>query len=188
MILLAHFIVNSRSYFKQVTAETKLHNEYKTSQGSSEQALKQKCFTGYYNDTHFLKGWDIKSSKQQLIKEKAKAKPIATFKGMTRCMHFIEEGLKKKRSSQQSWENRTGDNATEHFLTFRGPQGPSGHTAPMIPGYFRETAWFVTCGKWRAWNTNFLTALAVPFIQFLQHHQSTKHDLRVESKPNSLRS
>lgn len=41
----------------------------------------------------------IKISKHQLIKEKAKAKPAATFKGMTICMHFAE-GEGKKKASQ----------------------------------------------------------------------------------------
>lgn len=40
-----------------------------------------------------------------------------------------------------------GKNASKHFFTFRGPQSPSGHTAPMIAGPFRDTVSSVSCGK-----------------------------------------
>lgn len=61
----------------------------------------------------------IKISKHQLIKEKAKAKLAATFKGMTRCMHFIEgekKGksveLKKKKNTEQHKSKYSGQKST----------------------------------------------------------------------------
>lgn len=77
-----------------------------------------------------------------------------------------------------------GKIATKHFLTFRDAQSPSGHTAPTLPDHFRGTVLFVSCGQRRAWNANLPSALTVPFIQLLPHHQFTTRDLQAESKPN----
>lgn len=55
----------------------------------------------------------IKISKHQLIKEKAKAKPAATFKGMTRCMHFIEGEEKKKRQVSRAEKERKPQMTTQ---------------------------------------------------------------------------
>lgn len=60
-----------------------------------------------------------KISKHQLTKEKAKAKLAATFKGMTRCMYFIEGEkngksveLNKKTNTEQHKSKYSGQKST----------------------------------------------------------------------------
>lgn len=131
------FLSNRRSYFRQVTAETKLCNEFKITLGYVLPVNRQKCLTRYCNYSHFLKEVRhikiFQFSKKKIFwkkvkKEKVKAKLEAIFNRMTRLHALqrrenkgdksVESGKKKQRTEQNQvfWQNI--NSKTEDWAVF----------------------------------------------------------------------